>query len=55
MEVEEVRTAEHFVEDLLSRGRTAEQIVTIAENTYWKNKVPEVKTAILKLSANFSK
>jgi hypothetical protein len=50
-----VRTVQEFVEDLLSNGRTAKEILAIAQNTRWENKVSEVKTIILEFSEVFLK
>jgi hypothetical protein len=48
------RTPRDFVEDLLTNGRTPKQIMTIARNTHWKNRLDEVKTIILEFFDKFS-
>lgn len=53
--MEENRTVQEFVEDLLSNGRTASQILTVAENTYWKPRIEEVKEVIKSFSKKFKK
>jgi hypothetical protein len=50
-----VRTVRAFTEDLLSNGRTAKQIIIIAENSHWQTKVNEVKTILLEFSGKFKK
>ena len=55
MQDDNIRTVESFVEDLLSNGRTAKQIIAIAENSRWQSKVNEVKTIILEFSGKFAK
>ena len=50
-----VRTVQEFVEDLLSNGRTAKQILAVAENTRWESKIEEVKEVIKSFSKKFKK
>jgi hypothetical protein len=49
------RTVNDFVEDLLSDGKTEKEILIIAQNTYWKNKLAEVKEAIFKIKRHLAK
>lgn len=51
----EKRTVRHFVEDLLSNGRSAEQILIVAKNTYWQPQIEEVKEVIESFSKKFKK
>lgn len=55
MQDEYTRTVREFTEDLLSNGRTAIEIVAVAENSRWQSKVTEVKSIILEFSGKFSK
>lgn len=55
MEDNHMRTVQEFVEDLFSKGRTAKQIITVAENSRWQSKVTEVKIIILEFSGKFAK
>ena len=48
------RTVREFVEDLLSDGRSEEQIISVAKCTRWSSNLEEVKT-ILKDFPNFIK
>lgn len=49
------RTVQDFVEDLLSDGRTASQILMVTENTYWQARIEEVKQVIRSFSAKLKK
>lgn len=49
------RTLQEFVEDLLSNGRTAKQIIAVADNSRWKTRLPEVKTCISEFNGKLSK
>ena len=46
-----MRTAQEFVEDLLTDGRTPKQILVVARNTRWKSEIEEVE----KILKSFSK
>ena len=51
----ENRTVREFVEDLLSDGRTPDEILVVAENTRWKVDVEEIKSIIKSFSKKFKK
>ncbi len=50
-----VRTAQEFVEDLLSDGKDADYIMLIASNTRWKHQLEEVVREIKSFSGKFKK
>jgi len=49
------RTIDEFVEDLVSDGRTENEIFNIAQSTRWKNRVDEIKDAIFILERRRAK
>ncbi len=55
METNQIRTPQHFVEDLLSESKNFKHILTVAKNTYWKTRIEEVKQAFLTFSGKLSK
>ncbi len=55
MEYNYIRTVLDFVEDRLSSGRSAKQILTVAENTHWKTRLDEVKQALSTFSGKLSR
>jgi len=44
------RTPRIFIEDLLTEGRTAREIVAVAENTHWKGDTIFIKKILRKFS-----
>jgi hypothetical protein len=42
------RTVEEFVADCLARGKTAAQVLAIAQNTRWNDNLDEVKALLEK-------
>lgn len=53
--MESERTVREFVEDLLSNGRTGREIIAVAQNTYWKPRLEEVRQVVLSFSKIFKK
>ena len=51
----EPRTVRAFVEDLLTDGRTAEHILTVAINTHWATRIEEVKETLKEFSGILKK
>ena len=51
----ENRTVREFVEDLLSDGRTAKQILAVADSTQWKLQTKEIEEVIKSFSNKFKK
>ena len=51
----EKRTVRNFVEDLLSDGRSAKQILIVARNTRWEPQIEEVKEVIRSFPKKFKK
>ena len=49
------RTFEDFVEDMICRGRTEKEILTVAFMTQWVGFLPEIKAHIKKLNKFFKK
>lgn len=49
------RTVQDFVEDMLSSGRSAKQIMTVAESTRWKTVINEVKQVLSTFSGKLAK
>ena len=55
MEGQNIRTLQEFVEDLLSNGRTPNQILAVAYSTRWKLQTEEIKEIIKSFSKKFKK
>ncbi len=55
MLIDQKRTVRAFVEDLLSDGRTAEQIIIVAKNTVWNPRLDEVKQVLKSFSKKLKK
>ena len=51
----EIRTVRAFVEDMLTDGRTAKQILVVAKNTRWNSKIEEVKEVLKSFSGILKK
>lgn len=51
----EKRTVRHFVEDMLSDGRTPKDILAVAKSTHWESQIEEVKGVIESFSKKFKK
>ncbi len=49
------RTVRDFVEDLLSSGRSAKQVLIVAENSRWKTSLIEVKQVLSTFSGKLSR
>ena len=49
------RTAREFVEDLITDGRTARQILAVAQSTRWNQCIEEVKEIVTEFSKMLKK
>ena len=48
----EIRTIEDFVEDMISDGKSLKQILVVAESTRWKNFKKEIKETYQKITGS---
>jgi hypothetical protein len=44
------RTVRHFVEDMLSNGRSDVQILTVARSTHWRTSITEIEEILKEFS-----